>query len=310
MRIAVVGAGALGLYFGGRLAEAGEDVVFLARGRTLRALREDGLLIESISGDVTIGKVAATDDPAGIGTVDAVLVCVKAWQVPEVAPTLAPLLRDGTAVIPLQNGIDAPAQLAAALGEGHVLGGLCRILAFQTAPGRVRHAGVPPSIAFGELTGGPTPRVEALKLAFEKAKGVSVQVPSDIGAAMWEKFLFIVAFGTVGAATRSPIGVFRSIPESRGLLEAVLGESSAVGRARGAALADDIVAKTLRFMDGLPPDGTASMQRDLAEGKPSELEAQTGAVVRLGRASGVPTPVSATLYAALLPSEKKARAKA
>jgi 2-dehydropantoate 2-reductase len=252
----------------------------------------------------------ATNVPAEIGPVDAVLVCVKAWQVPEVAPTLAPLLRAGTAVIPLQNGIDAPDQLLAALGRGNVLGGLCRILAFQTAPGRVRHAGVPPSIAFGELTGGSTPRVEGLKRVFERTKGLSVQTPADIHAAMWEKFLFIVAFGTVGAATRSPIGVFRAIPETRHLLESVLTETFAVSRARGVALADDIVPRTLGFMEGLPPDSTASMHRDLVEGRPSELEAQTGAVVRLGREAGVPTPVTATLYASLLPMERKSRATA
>jgi 2-dehydropantoate 2-reductase len=309
MRIAVVGAGALGLYFGGRLAEAGEDVAFLARGRTLEALRTGGLRIDSIAGDFTLERVEATDQPAAIGPVDAVLVCVKAWQVPEVAPTLRPLLREGTAVIPLQNGIDAPDQLAAALGAGFVLGGLCRIFAFQTAPGRVRHAGVAPSLAFGELDGGSSERVERLKEVFLRAKGVSVDASPNIRAAMWEKLLFIVALSTVGAATRSPAGVFRAIPETRRLLESVLREILDVARAKGIALADGLVARTLGFIDGLPADATASMQRDLVEGRPSELEAQTGAVVRLGLETGVATPVSATLYAALLPGERSAREK-
>lgn len=307
MRIAVVGAGALGLYFGGRLLEAGEEVLFLARGRTLDALRSTGLLIESIAGDLALEGIVASARPDEIGPVDTVLVCVKAWQVSEVASTLGPLLGKDTVVVPLQNGIDAPDQLASALGAGHVLGGLCRILAFQTAPGRVRHAGVAPSLAFGELAGGRSPRVERLKEVFLKTKGVSADTPADIRAAMWEKFLFIVAFGTVGAATRSPVGVFRALPETRRLLEAVLEEASAVARAKGITLAGDIVPRTLRFVDGLPPDGTASMQRDLMEGRPSELEAQTGAVVRLGREAGVPTPVTATLYAALLPSERGVR---
>lgn len=310
MRIGVVGAGALGLYFGGRLAEAGEDLVFLARGRTLAALLSSGLHVESIAGDIAIAQVTATDSPAEAGPVDAVLLCVKAWQVPEVAPTLGPLLGEDTAVVPLQNGIDAPDQLARALGVGHVLGGLCRIVAFQTAPGRARHAGVAPSIAFGELTGGSSPRVERLKRAFERTKGISVETPADIRAAMWEKFLFIVAFGTVGAATRAPVGVFRSLPETRRLLEAVLSEAFDVALSRGIALGDDVLPRILRYVDNVPPDGTASMQRDLMDGRPSELESQTGAVVRLGREGGVPTPVTATLYAALLPSERKARGAA
>lgn len=307
MRIAVVGVGGVGGYFGGRLAEAGEDVVFVARGETLAALRERGLVVESIAGDFHLAQVAASADPAAVGPVDAVLLGVKAWQVADVAPKLRPLLGPETFVVPLQNGVEAPEQLAAALGSAQVVGGVCRILATQVAPGVIRHAGVEPTIAFGESDGGASARTERLRVAFGRVRGVTLERPADIRVAMWEKLLFIVTFGTVGAATRSPAGVFRALPETRALLSAVAREVLAVGRARGVPLYEAVVGATLAYIDALPPQATSSMQRDLADGRPSELEAQTGAVVRLGREAGVPTPVSDALYAALLPGERRAR---
>jgi 2-dehydropantoate 2-reductase len=307
MRIAVVGVGGVGGYFGGRLAEAGEDVVFVARGETLAALRERGLFVESVAGDFHLSRVASAADPGEVGPVDAVLLGVKAWQVAGVAPTLRPLLGPETFVVPLQNGIEAPDQLAAALGSGHAVGGVCKILASQAAPGVIRHAGVEPTIAFGELDGSARVRTERLREAFGRAHGVTLERPADIRVAMWEKLLFIVTFGTVGAATRSAAGVFRSLPETRALLVAVAGEVLAVAHARGVPLDEAVVGTTLAYIDALPPHAMSSMQRDLADGRPSELEAQTGSVVRLGRLAGVPTPVSAVLYAALLPGERRAR---
>lgn len=306
MRIAVVGAGGVGGYFGGRLAEAGEDVVFLARGATLEALRSGGLRVESTAGNFKPKiRVAATAEEAG--PADVVLVAVKAWQVVEAAQSMRALVGPETLVVPLQNGVEAPDQLASVLGERPVAGGLCRIFVMQAGPGHIVHAGVDPSIEFGELDGRVSARVERLRAAFARAKGVTVSVPPDIRAALWAKFLFIAPFSGVGAVTRAPAGVIRALSETRDLLVQAMREVRDVGRAKGAALPDEVLDRTLGFFEKLPPDATSSMQRDIVEGRPSELESQTGALVRLGRAAGVPTPVNGFLYAALLPSERRAR---
>ena len=307
MRIAVFGTGGVGGYFGGRLAEAGESVAFVARGQHLEAIRHEGLRVESIAGDFLVHPADASDDPASLGPVDVVLVAVKAWQVPEAALALAPLLRDDSFVIPLQNGVEAADQLAAVVGRERVIGGLCRIVAFVSGPGRIRHAGIPPRIEFGERDGRQTERLARLKAAFEKARGLTVGVPADIEAAVWEKFLFIAPVSGVGALTRVPVGVFRAIPETRAMLEAALREVFSLARVRGIMLQHDAVAKTLGYLDAMPPEATASMQRDILEGRPSELESQTGTVVRLARAAGIPAPVNETIYRALLPLEQKAR---
>ncbi len=307
MRIAVFGTGAVGGYFGGRLAEAGEKVVFIARGQHLQAIRRDGLRVSSILGDFTVAPAEATSDPAEAGCADVVLLGVKAWQVPEAALAMRPLLGPDSMVVPLQNGIEAADQLRSVLGPKPVLGGLCRLVAWLEGPGHVRHAGLTPSIAFGELEGSESQRVERLREAFRRARGITVETPHDIKTALWGKLTFIAAVAGVGAVTRAPAGVLRSLPETRNLLAAVAGEVLALARASGGALTDEAVTRILVAVDGLPAAATASMQRDLAEGRPSELEAQLGAVVRLAREKGVPAPVTGVLYASLLPLEKKAR---
>lgn len=306
MRIAVFGAGSVGGYFGGRLAQAGEDVVFIARSEHLKAIQNQGLRVDSPKGDFLIQPAHATDDPAEVGAVDVILLGVKAWQVEEAARRMRPMLKEGACVVPLQNGVDAPFQLAKELGSEYVLGGLCRIAAMVVAPGHIRHIGIEPYIAFGELDNKPSQRCERLREAFGRA-GVWVEVPEDIHAAMWQKFVFIAAISGVGAVTRQPIGVTRGIPETRRLLVEAMQESVAVAQARGVRLPADLVEKTLADIDRLPAGATASMQRDIIEGRPSELEAQNGAVVRLGAELGVPTPVHAFIYASLLPQEKLAR---
>ncbi len=306
MRVAVFGAGGVGGYFGGRLAQVGEEVIFIARGAHLQALQTEGLRVESIEGDFSVRPVQASDDPRRVGQVDAVLVCVKAWQVPESAAAMRPLVGEQTLVVPLGNGVDAPEQLAVALGAGPVLGGLCHISAMIIAPGVIRHAGIKPHVAFGELDGQPSERVESLRQAFERA-GVWAEVPVDIQAAMWEKFLFIAAFSGVGAVTRAAAGVVRSVPEARQLLEQAMYEIEAVARKRRVALPEGIVAKTLAFVDSLGPGVTASMQRDIIAGRPSELQAQNGAVVRMGLELGVPTPANSFIYSSLLPQELRSR---
>jgi 2-dehydropantoate 2-reductase len=307
MRFAVVGTGGVGAYFGGRLAQAGESVAFVARGAHLAAMREHGLRVDSVAGDFVIAPVEATDDPARIGPVDVVLVGVKAWQVRETARTLGPLLGPQTFVVPLQNGVEAADQLAEVLGRERVIGGLCKIVSAIVAPGHVRHSGVPPRVEFGERDGSKSDRVESLRRAFERAQGVSALVPDDVEAAIWEKFLFIAPVSGVGAVTRQPVGAMREVPQTRELIERAMFEVAALARARGVDLPDAAVARNMRYVDGLPPDATASMQRDIMDGRPSELEQQNGAIARLGAEAGVPVPVNAFLYAALLPAERRAR---
>jgi 2-dehydropantoate 2-reductase len=309
MHIAVFGAGGVGGYFGGRLAQAGEEVVFIARGAHLEAMRSGGLQVDSIKGDFCLQPVRATDDPGQVGPVDVILLAVKAWQVPEAAEALRPMLASHTGVVWLGNGVDAAEQLSAALGAGHVLGGLTRISVSIVAPGHIKHVGIEPFIAFGELDGRPSERVDALRSAFERCQGVTVQTPADIQAAMWDKFVFIASISGVGAVTRAPSGVIRSIPETRRMLAAAIEEVVALASARGIRLPADQAARTLAFIDGMAPGVTASMQRDIMDGRPSELEAQNGAVVRMAQSAGVPSPVHAFIYASLLPQEKKARAE-
>jgi 2-dehydropantoate 2-reductase len=306
MRIAVFGTGAVGGYFGGRLAQAGEDVVFIARGENLKALRIQGLRVDSLKGDFVLQPVKATDDPAQVGVVDLVLLGVKAWQVTEAAQAIRPMIGSETFVVPLQNGVEAPSQLAAVLGSQHVLGGLAKIISFVVEPGHIRHSGAEPYVAFGELDNRFSERVERLRQAFVGA-GVRVEIPPDIQAALWDKFLFVVSLGGVGAVTRSPIGVLRSIPETRQILEQAMYEIFTVAQARKIALQDDLISKTMVFVDSLPPSGTTSLQRDIMGGKPSELSAWNGAVVRLGQEVGVVTPLHTFIYNSLLPLELRAR---
>jgi 2-dehydropantoate 2-reductase len=306
MRICIFGVGGVGGYIGGRLAAAGNSVAFVARGVTLDALRKDGLRVESPLGDIFLPDVEATNDPAEVGEVDAVVLGVKAWQVPEVATAALPMIGESTAILPLQNGVEAADQVAAVHGVEHTLGGMCRIVAFVIEPARIRHQEVEPFVALGELDNRRSERVERLTAAFSKA-GVDAVVSPDIQSSIWQKMLFIAPVSGVGAVARVPIGELRSRPETYDLLREAMLEVKAVATARGVALADDAIDKTLRFVDGLPENVTSSMQRDIMDGRPSELEALNGAVVRLGREAGVPTPVHAFIHAALAPVEARAR---
>jgi 2-dehydropantoate 2-reductase len=307
MRIAIFGTGGAGGYFGGRLAQAGEEVVFIARGEHLQALRTQGLRVDSVQGDFSIPQVRASDDPAQVGIVDVIIVGVKAWQVPEAAQAMRPMVGPETFVVPLQNGVDAPTQLAATLGAEHILGGLCRIISFVAGPGHIRHVGGDPYIAFGELHNHSGERAEKLRQAFARAEGLTVEIPPDIMAAMWQKFLLIASWSGVGAITRAPIGVMRNLAETRRLLEEAMREILNVAQARQIALAEAAINQSLAFIESLPPAGTASMQRDIMEGRPSELASQNGAVVRLGQEVGVATPLHAFIYHSLLPLELRAR---
>jgi 2-dehydropantoate 2-reductase len=223
------------------------------------------------------------------------------------AGQLAPLLTGHSKVLTLQNGVEAPDEVARFCDRSAVLAGVCRLMSYVVEPGRIRHSAVAPRIEMGALSGGRSTEAEAACSALDGCAGVSARLSNDIQAILWDKFLFIAPFSAVGAATRKPAGVWRDVAESRALFTAAMTEIVQLAQARGVALPHHAVARTLGFTDQLPADTTSSMQRDLLEGRPSELEAQTGAIVRLGAESGIPVPANAFLYAALLPAERQAR---
>jgi 2-dehydropantoate 2-reductase len=306
MRIAIFGVGGAGGRFGAFLARAGEESVFIARGGHLRAIRENGLVLETPEAEIRVRPALATDQPGEAGPVDVVLLGVKTWQVVDAARAMGPLLGPETFVVPLQNGVEAADQLSGVLGPERVLGGMCRTLSFLAGPGRIRSVGQVHTVTFGERDNRKSERSERLLRAFDAA-GIQASIPPDIHVALWQKLLMVVSMGGVGAVTQKPIGAMLSDRETRERIRQAMGEIFAVARARGVALPDDSVAKAMAFVDTLAPDGTSSLQRDIAEGRPSELEAWNGAVVRLGREAGVATPVHAEIYERLLPLERRAR---
>lgn len=297
-RIAVFGTGGVGGFFGGRLARSGEDVTFIARGEHLRAIKDSGLKVDSTLGDFVVFPAKATDELSEVGEVDLVIVGVKAWQVPEAARTMKPLIGAATTVLPLQNGVDAVPQLVHELGPEKVIGGLCRIVSFVVEPGHIKHAGFTPSIAIGEIDNRRTDRINIIEEMFKRA-GLEITVAPDIQAALWTKFLFIASFSGVGAVANAPAGVLRSDPKWRTQIIKAMEEIYALAQARDIKLPANAVETSTAAVDALPEEGTSSMQRDIAAGKPSELESQNGAVVRLARESGVEVPTHTLIYETL-----------
>lgn len=308
MKIAVVGAGGVGGYFGGKIAASGFDVTFVARGEHLKAMREKGLKVYSILGDFDVPRARATDDPGSIGKVDLVILGVKAWQVQEAAPRMKALVGDQTTILPLQNGIMAAEELGGVFPAKNVVGGLCRIISRIESPGVIRHSGLEPFIAFGELDRRKTERTAAMKEVFVAA-GIAACVAEDIHAELWGKLMAICVSGLL-AVTRSPYGRVREIPETRALMCELLGEIQAVASKAGQVLDPDIVEKTIALIDSYPHDSNSSLTRDVMEGRPSEIEYQNGTVVRWGRRYGVDVPVNRFIYHCILPMESEARAKA
>jgi 2-dehydropantoate 2-reductase len=307
MKIAIFGTGGVGGYFGGRLAQNGEDVTFIARGAHLEAIREKGLKVESIDGDFTVNPAKATDSPKSIGEAGLILFATKAWQIDDAIAQMNPLVGERTMFVPLLNGMEHMDKLLQSYGTRHVLGGLCRISAVIGGPGLIRHVGIKPYIAYGEWDTSKSERIQELHMLFNSIHGIVAEISTDIQTAMWEKFIFISGTSGIGSFTRQTTGECRTNPESRSLLRTAMDETAAVARARGVPIAENFVEATMQRIDNLPADMTPSMQKDMMAGRPSELNEQTGAVVRMGRAAGVPTPTHEKLLAALLPFEQKAR---
>jgi 2-dehydropantoate 2-reductase len=298
MKIAVIGAGGVGGYFGGRLAASGTEVTFVARGAHLQAMKNDGLRVLSALGDLHLKTVRCTDDTASIGPVDVVMIAVKLWSTEEAARSAKPLLGPETAVVSFQNGVVAVDTLIPVLGKPHVLGGVANIAALIEEPGVIRHNGTMASLFFGELDGRPSARSAALLAACKKA-GINAEIVADVHLAIWEKFTRLVTMSAMTTLTRLPIGPIREDPDTRGLMTQVMQEVIAIGRAKGAKFAENLVNEQMAKVDSYPAGMVASMCGDLRRGNRLELPWLSGTVAQLGKELGIPTPANQFVYAAL-----------
>lgn len=302
MHVAILGSGAVGGYYGARLARSGHRVSFVARGAHLRAIRERGLLIWSPLGDFTV-KAAAESDTHAIGPVDVVLLAVKTYDNGSVLPMLTPLLGPDTIVISLQNGVDSVDDVAGVVGAARVLGGPTYIATARTAPGLIEQTGTHRRIVFGEAFGeraAVSPRVAALAEVFTRAD-IQAEPVADARPVLWEKFVYLAPFAAVTGAARLPIGPLWRDAETRALFLDAVDEVERVARAEGVALADGVRARVTAYVDSLPPATRSSLLIDLQAGKPIEIESLAGSVVRRGAAVCVPTPIMSAFYAVLKP---------
>ncbi len=301
MRVAMMGSGGVGGYFGGRLAANGCDVTFIARGRHLEAIRAQGLRIDSRDmGDAIIHPAKATDDPATLGPVDYVIIGVKLWDTAEAGRAILPMVGPETTVLSLQNGVEGDDILARIVGADRLISGVAHIASSIEEPGVIKHIGTMQRVVIGEPAGGSSARVVAFHGALEAA-GVMAEISDDIERTIWEKFVFLVGLSATTCLMRTTIGPIRQDSDRRELLSNVMRETVAVGRAKGVALPEDFAQDRLAFADGLPADMTSSMHHDLKRGNLLEAAWLSGAVARFGRDLGIPTPVNQAVYAVLKP---------
>ena len=305
MKIAIIGTGGVGGYFGGKMANAGLDVTFLARGKHLQAMRENGLKVKSILGDFKVDTLKATDDIKEIGFVDLVILGVKAWQVKGIATELKSIVNDNTTILPLQNGILAAQELIEQISEKNIVGGLCRIISKIESPGVINHFGVKPEILFGELDNIKSERVLKIKELFDNA-GINSNISADINSDLWKKFIPICVSGLL-AVSKTTYGEMRELKETRQLMIDLLSEIYHLSQKIGIQIESDYLDKAISFIDSFPYDSTSSLTRDVWEGKPSEIEYQNGTVVRLGEKHGVDTPINKFIYSCILSMELKVR---
>ena len=299
MRIVVMGSGGTGGYFGAKLARAGEEVTFVARGAHLEAIRARGLRVKSAIDGEWVVQAPAVERLAGLPPADLVLFCVKSFDTDSAGEDIKPVVGLGTGVLPVQNGVDNEERLERILGPGHVMGGVAQVLATIEAPGVVSHRFLG-RIVFGEMDGLPSERARAFLQACERA-GIQAQISANMLRALWEKYVFIAAHAGMTALTRSPAGIVRAVPETRAMYRLILGEMVALGNVAGAGLDTDLVDTSMGMLDNLGAAFTSSLHHDLAEGKRLELEALHGHAVRLGERHGIPTPMLFAVYAALKP---------
>jgi 2-dehydropantoate 2-reductase len=303
MKVAVIGAGAVGGYYGARLAQAGHDVTLIARGASLEAIRANGFRVRSAAGDLVV-RVRAESDPSRVGPADLVIFAVKTYSNREAFPLVPPLVGPGTAVLSLQNGVDSADELSAIVGRAPVLAGTTYIAATLVEPGVVEYVGAVRRIVFGEAFGERTvtERVSRIREALAGAD-IQAETAADSRVPLWEKFIFLAPVAALTAATRLPIGPAWAQPAFRETYDRAMAEVEALARHAGIPVAADVRAQKLRYLDASPPTMRSSMMVDITSGRPLELEALAGAVVRRGRDAGIPTPVMSTLYAVLKPFE-------
>ena len=307
MKIAVIGAGGVGGYYGGLLAQRGHDVTFIARGAHLRAIQAHGLQVKSIHGDFHVYPAKASDDAAQIGTVDLALFCTKTYAAQEAAQKIKPLVGPATTVMSLQNGVEAVEVIGAVVGMGPMLAAATWISSAIEAPGVIKQVSQFRRVVLGEPDGSLTPRLRAIHQALAET-GITAEISENILKVLWTKFVFISAASSLGSLTRLPMGDYRSVPETRRMLTRLMQEVEALARLQGVSLDEDVVAQSLAFMDNAAAHIKASMQLDVEAGRRSEIEAMIGVIGRKGREAGLATPVADFVYAALLPGEMKARA--
>ena len=305
MKIAIIGTGGVGGYFGGRLANAGYDVTFFARGAHLKAIQTNGLKVKSIKGDFIINPAKATDNIKKIGIVDFIIVAVKAWQIKEIAKELPAIIHSETIVIPMQNGVTAVDELKEYIDQKNIIGGLCRVFSRIDAPGIIEHFGIEPFILFGELDNSTTERIQKIKSVFDKAE-ITNKIANDITAELWKKFIGICVGGLM-AVSKTNYGELRELKETRQLTVKLLTEIYNLSQKMRINIEPDYVSKVMKAIDSYPYESTSSLTRDVWEGKPSEIEEQNGTVVKLAKQHDVETPVNNFIYSCILPMEIKAR---
>jgi 2-dehydropantoate 2-reductase len=308
MRIAIMGTGGVVGYYGGLLSQKGQEVIFIARGAHLQALREKGLRVKSVHGDFLVSPAKATDDPTEVGPVDLILFTTKTYHTDIAAQAIKPMVGKETVVVPLQNGIDAAERIGAYVGSEHLVGGVTWLSAAIEAPGVIGQYSQFHRVVLGEFNGMMTARLKTIYETLQ-ATGIAVELSDDILKVLWTKFVFISSLSAFGSLTRVSIGEYRHVPETRDVLTEALGEVTAVAQARGVKLERDLVDKTLEFIDNNAPDMKTSMQRDVEAGRPSELESMIGVVPRLSRQTGVSTPVMRLAYAVLKPGNLKVQGR-
>ena len=295
MRIAIIGAGGVGGYFGARLQQAGADVHFVARGAHLAAMRREGLTVESPLGNIHLSSVKATESPADIGPADMVWLSVKLWDMDSAVQSMRPLIGPGTGIISFQNGVQKDEILRAAFGDGAVMGGVAYIATNIDRPGVIKHTGTMQRLVFGEYGGRRSKRAETL-LDLCVRGGINAELSDDVRKAIWEKFVFLVGLSGSTTTMRETIGPIRSHPQSRRFLSDLMGETVAVGRALGVALPADFADQRLAFVDSLPDAMTSSMHHDLKAGKRLEVSWLSGGVAQLGEKAGVATPMNRAVW--------------
>jgi 2-dehydropantoate 2-reductase len=306
MKIAVIGTGGVGGYYGGLLAKQGHQVHFIARGAHLRAIQEKGLQVKSIHGDFTVFPALAGSDPAEIGLSDLVIFCTKTYDTGETVRKITPLVGPETTIMSLQNGIDAADQIGAVAGIEHMIGSATWISSAVESPGVIKQVSQFRRVVVGELDGSITPHIQKIYQAWQET-GITAELSENILKILWTKFVFISSVSGLGSLVRLPLGDYRAVPETRSYIASLMREVEAIALAQGIPLDADVVEKALAFIDNSAPQIRPSMQLDVEAGRRSEIESIIGVITRKGHALGVPTPVADFVYAALLPIELKAR---